>query len=441
MTVLEAAAALRARKVSSAELTGEALAAVARLDPTFRAFITVTEESARAAARQADDELARGVDRGSLHGIPVAVKDLFETRGVRTTAGSKIFADYVPERDAEAVERLARAGAVMVGKTNMHELAYGMTSINPHYGAVRNPWDTERIAGGSSGGSAVAVVTGMAFLGLGTDTGGSIRVPASFCGCVGLKPTYGLLSRRGVLPLSFSQDHVGPLTRSVRDAAAALAALTGGQYPVRPDLHGVRLGVVESLLGRVEDAVRAATLRAAGLARQLGAQVDAAAIPAAEPMNAVGTTIILAEAAAALAPHLDRRADFGADVRALLDQGRFVSAVEYVNAQRVRRCMRDEFAAVWDLHDCLVLPSTPLTAPGLAEAEGARAACAPFTRPFNLLGVPSISLPVGVDERGLPIGLQLVAAPFQERRLLSMATALEEALGTGVSRNWVYQYL
>jgi aspartyl-tRNA(Asn)/glutamyl-tRNA(Gln) amidotransferase subunit A len=432
MTIVEAAAALRARRVSSAELTAEALAAVARLDPTLRAFITVLEDGARAAARRADDELARGVDRGPLHGIPYAAKDLFETRGVRTTGGSKIFAGYIPDRDAAVVERLAEAGAVLIGKTNMHELAYGMTSINPHYGAVRNPWDHERVAGGSSGGSAVAVVTGMAFLGLGTDTGGSIRVPASFCGCVGLKPTYGRVSRRGVLPLSYSQDHVGPLTRSVRDAALALNTLAGDQDfapPERADLRGVRLGVVESLLGRVEDAVRAATLRAADVARRLGAQVSAATLPAPEPMNAVGTTIVLAEAAAALAPHLHRRADFGDDVRALLDQGRLLSAADYINAQRVRRRMRDEFAAVWKTHDCLVLPSTPLTAPRVPEADGARAACAPFTRPFNLLGVPTISIPGGFDQRGLPIGLQLVAGAFEERKLLTIAAALDDALG------------
>ena len=452
MTILEAAAALRARKVSSAELTGQSLARIAALDPSLRSFITVIEESARAAARRADEELARGVDRGPLHGIPAAAKDLFETRGVRTTAGSRIFADFTPDRDAAAIERLAAAGAVLVGKTNLHELAYGITSNNPHFGAVRNPWDLGRIAGGSSGGSAAAVAAGLVFLALGTDTGGSIRIPASFCGCVGLKPTYGRVSRYGVLPLGFTQDHVGPIARSVRDAAVALNALAGfdprddssSRVPVEDYLAptpaaiaGVRLGLVETALGHVQDVVRDATLRAAELARNLGARVAPAAVPEFDPLNAIGRLILLAEAAAALAPHLDRRNELGEDVRALLDQGRFISAADYINAQRARRRARNEFAAVWSAFDCLLLPATPLTAPKIGEtmvdlagqAEDVRTACTRLTRPFNLLGLPAISIPGGFDERGLPIGLQLAAAPFQEKKLLAAAAALEDALG------------
>jgi aspartyl-tRNA(Asn)/glutamyl-tRNA(Gln) amidotransferase subunit A len=219
MTIREAAAALRACRISSVELTKAALDRIARYDDRLRAFITVTGDEALAAARRADQELAEGRDRGPLHGIPVAVKDVFATRGIRTTCGSKIFADYVPDFDAAVVERLRAAGAVLVGKTNMHELAYGITSANPHYGAVCNPWDPERVPGGSSGGSGAAVAAGMVFMAMGSDTGGSIRIPAAWCGVVGLKPTFGRVSRYGMLPLDFTLDHAGPLTRSVHDAA------------------------------------------------------------------------------------------------------------------------------------------------------------------------------------------------------------------------------
>ena len=227
MTIGEAAEALRRGQVSSVELTRAALARVDRLNPTLNAFITVTAEQALERARLADAELARGHDRGPLHGLPVALKDLFATRGVRTTAGSPVYENHVPEIDAAAVERLDAAGAVSLGKLNMHELAYGITSDNPHFGAVRNPWDTSRSPGGSSGGSGAVVAAHIAYLALGTDTGGSIRIPAAFCGTVGLKPTYGRVSRFGVLPLGWSLDHVGPLAGAVRDAAAALNAVAG----------------------------------------------------------------------------------------------------------------------------------------------------------------------------------------------------------------------
>src|SRR5437879_3203194 len=227
MTIQEAAIALRDHKVSSVELTTAAFDRIRALNPKLNAMLTLTEESALESARQADQELARGVDLGALHGIPVAVKDVFETKGVRTTCGSKLFKDFVPDRGAAVVELLDATGAIMIGKTGMHELAYGISSNNPHFGAVRNPWDPERIPGGSSGGSGSAVASEMVFMAMGSDTGGSIRIPAAFCGTVGLKPTYGRVSRYGVMPLGFSLDHMGPLTRSVRDAAIALAAIAG----------------------------------------------------------------------------------------------------------------------------------------------------------------------------------------------------------------------
>ena len=239
--------ALRARKTTSRELVDEALQKIARLDKKLNAFITVTGDLARAAADELDRELAAGNDRGVLHGIPIAHKDLMRTKGVRTTAGSRIFADYIPRRDADVVRILRDAGTVSLGKTGLHELAYGVTSNNPHYGAIHNPWDLKRIPGGSSGGSAVAVAAGIVPFATGTDTGGSIRVPASFCGIVGFKPTFGKISIAGVLPLGITQDHVGPMTRTVRDAAIAYQAMaihpTGYVPPQQVSLAGVRVGV------------------------------------------------------------------------------------------------------------------------------------------------------------------------------------------------------
>ena len=261
MNLQESAKALRKGSVSALELVTDSLRSIAALDPKLKAFITVTTEMAESQARQADQDLADGKDRGPLHGIPVAVKDVFCTQGVRTTCGSKLFADYIPEYDAAVVERLRSAGAVIVGKTNMHELAYGVTSTNPHFGTVRNPWNLDRITGGSSGGSGSAVAAGIVPMAMGSDTGGSIRIPASFCGTVGLKPSFGRVSRYGVLPLDFSLDHMGPLTQCVRDAALTLNAIAGfdlrdetssrrpveAYLPAEPAaIQGLRIGLPEN---------------------------------------------------------------------------------------------------------------------------------------------------------------------------------------------------
>ncbi|MCX6638637.1 MAG: amidase, partial [Acidobacteria bacterium] len=370
MTILEAAAALRARKISSMELTQLSLQRMARLEPQLNAFITPTEDLAVERALRADDELARGIDLGPLHGIPIAFKDVFSTKGVRTTCGSKLFTDYVPGRDAAVVEALlGGGGAVMMGKLNMHELAYGITSNNPHFGAVRNPWDTRCIPGGSSGGAGAAVAAEMVFMAMGSDTGGSIRIPASFCGVAGLKPTSGRVSRRGVLPLDFSLDHMGPLARSVRDAAATLNLIAGhdprddssSRQPVRdylppPEagLTGVRIGLPENFFfERLDAAVDAAVRAMARLAESLGARVETIRVPDIAALNAVGRVILLSEASALMERHLARREDFGADVLALLDQGRLIPATDYINAQRLRRVLIDEFRGVWKKVDCL----------------------------------------------------------------------------------------
>ncbi len=453
MTLLEAAAALRDRKVSSSELVYASLARITALDEKLNSFITVLEDNARLEAEAADRELARGIDRGPLHGIPVAVKDVFSTKGIRTTCGSKVFADHVPRHNAAVVEKLAAAGAVLVGKTNMHELAYGITSNNPHYGPVRNPWDRERIPGGSSGGSGAAVAARLVFAAMGSDTGGSIRIPASYCGCVGLKPTFGRVSRFGVMPLDFTLDHMGPLARSVRDAAAVLNAIAGfdprdessSRAPV-PDfippeqvsIAGFRIGLPENYYFEAvdEDAARAVR-HAAELAGSLGARVVSVRVPDVAAINAVGRVILQAEATAVMSPYLHERGKFGGDVLALLDQGRFIAAADYVNAQRLRRMMREEFAAVWREVDCLFTPTTPTAAPRIGQAaievngqsEDVRLGSTRLVRAFNVLGLPAVSLPCGFDRHGLPLGLQVAGPAFKEASLLRIAAAVEDALG------------
>ena len=455
MTIREAADGLRRRRFSALELTTNTLARIERFNSTLRAYLTVTGEQALQQARQADAELASGKDRGPLHGIPLAVKDLFYTRGVHTSGGSPIYRNFVPDYDAFAVARLQSAGAVMLGKLNMHELAYGITSANPHFGAVLNPWNKKHSPGGSSGGSGAAIAAGMAYGALGTDTGGSIRIPASFCGTVGLKPTYGRVSRGGVMPLSWSLDHVGPLTNSVRDAAVLLNAIAGhdradessSRHPVVdfvPDencqVRGLRVGFPENFFferldGDVELCVRGAIARL----ESLGADVRPVKVPDMTAVNAVARVILLCEASAMLEPHLADRGQFGADVLALLDQGRLLPATDYIHAQRLRKRMQLEFAQVWSTVDCLIAPTTPNTAPRVGDTtvklggkeEDVRLATTRLVRSFNLLGLPALSMPCGLSTDGLPVGLQIVGAPFEEALLLRVGAAMEDG-GVGI---------
>lgn len=455
MTILETAAKLRRREVSSAELTRECLDRIERLQPKLNAFLTVTAEEAIACAAERDGELAAGRDRGPLHGVPVAVKDVFCTKGVRTTCGSPLFSDYVPDYDAAVVERLRESGAVLLGKTGMHELAYGITSTNPHFGAVRNPWNPDHVPGGSSGGSGCAVAAGMAFMAMGSDTGGSIRIPASFCGTVGLKPTTGRVSRYGVLPLDFTLDHMGPLARSVRDAGVVLNVLAGfdgrdesssrepvSDYVPAPgvSIEGLRVGVPENFFfERIDADVEAAVRGAIEAARRAGARVVTVRLPDIDAINTVGRIILFAEASAVMEPYLEDRTKFGADVLALLDQGRLQPATDYIQAQRLRRLYQREFARTWAEADVLMTPATPAPAPRIGqtatmlggEREDVRLAATRLVRSFNVLGLPSVSLPCGFTADGLPVGLQIVGPPFREARVLRTAAAVEEALDLG----------
>ena len=437
MTIAEAGAALRTRKISCVELVQKSLDTIERLNPTLNAFITVTGTQALEQARARDRELAEGRSRGPLHGIPIAHKDLIFTKGVRTTSGSKLFANEVPDHDATVVEKLDAAGAIMVGKAGLHELAYGVTSDNAHFGSIRNPWNPERIPGGSSGGSGVAVATGMAFMATGTDTGGSIRIPASFCGVFGLKPTYGRVSRSGVRPLGLTLDHVGPLTATARDAEVAFAAMAeNAGVPARPP-QPLRIGLPENFyFDQVDPEIAASVQAAAKQSEALGARVTPVRVPDINALNLASFVILLSEAAAVYAPYVGRRDQFSPEAMALLDQGSLIPATSYVNAQRVRKMLVDEFHALFKNIDVLYTPTIPVPPARIGEMEieiagekhNVRMASTRFVRGINLLGYPAVSMPCGFTTSRLPIGLQLIARPFEDEILLSWCAQLEDAL-------------
>jgi len=441
MNIPEAAQKLRAREASAVELAQESLRRIHAEQPRLNAFITITEELALAQAGRADEELARGIDRGPLHGIPYALKDVFSTKDIRTTAGSKIFADYIPDHDCAVYEKLTEAGAVLMGKAGLQEFAYGITCNNPHFGPIRNPHNPDCIPGGSSGGSGAAVAADMVFFAMGSDTGGSIRIPAAYCGCVGLKPTSGRVSRYGVMPLDFSLDHMGPLTRTAHDAGLVLNAVAGfdarddtsSRHPVHNYVSkGRRIGVPRNFFNeRVATEVAAAYARALGEAESAGATLVPIHVPDPAEINAISRMILLCEASALLEPYVHRRADFGADVLALLDQGRLLAAADYINAQRLRRLYQGEWAKVWEHVDFVFTPTAPITAPKIGQttveidgvAEDVRLATTRFVRAANVIGLPSLSVPLA-SESSLPIGLQIIGPPFSEASVLALATLL-----------------
>lgn len=386
MTIIEAARQLRARAVSALELTQESLRRIHESQPGLNAFVTITEELALQQARRADEELARGIDRGLLHGIPYALKDNFETRGIRTTCGSKFFADYIPAADSAVCERYREAGAVLVGKTGLHELAYGITSENPHFGVIRNPRDPARSPGGSSGGSGAAVAAGLVFFSLGSDTGGSIRIPAAWCGCVGFKPTFDTLPTRGLMPLGPSFDTAGPLTRTVEDAAAVMNIRLADSPP------NLRVGVAANFFSATGHP---------------GVPVE---VPDPEETNRLGRLILMAEASAQFRHLLDHRGQLGSDVLALVEKGLTVSAVEYLEAQRRVAELRRQWEAVWRQVDLLITPTVPFDAP-LIGAPDNRATATSFARPFNVLRFPALA--VG--------GTQIIAPPDKDKTILDYA--------------------
>lgn len=447
MTVRELGAQLRNRETSCLQLATEAIEA-AQKQADLHAFITITENEAKAAALQLDAELKSGRDRGPFHGIPIVVKDLFYTAGIRTTAGSRLFENFLPSFNATVIDRLQQAGAVSIGKTNLHELAFGITSNNPYYGRVLNPLDHARIAGGSSGGTAAAIAAGIVPMGLGTDTGGSIRIPASYCGLVGLKPTYGRVSRYGVLPLSFSLDHVGPLGTCVEDCALAMNAFAGWDardrsscveptpdfnLPPLADCTGLRVGLPKNFFfERLSEDVSKAVKHATSLLGRAGANLIEVTVPNFHEIILTSQVVQLSEFAAQHTTH-DASEQFGTDIWAHLELGRQIAAHEYVNAQRLRTLFRREMDHLWHEIDLLITPTTPIAAPLASKdtvdvggnEENVRMASTRLVRGFNLLGEPALSMPCGKADTGMPVSLQLVAPPFGEPRLLQIAKTLE----------------
>jgi aspartyl-tRNA(Asn)/glutamyl-tRNA(Gln) amidotransferase subunit A len=454
VTIQQLAPQIQGGKLSPVELTKQVLDRIRQRQPALNAYITVLEEAALAQARQAEREIRTGHYRGPLHGIPYAAKDLFFTKGVPTTAGSKILKDFVPDYDAAVIERLREAGAVLVGKAGLHEFAYGITSANPHFGPVRNPWDTARIPGGSSGGSTAAQATDQCVFALGSDTGGSVRIPAAYCGLVGLKPTFGRISRYGVFPLGHTLDHVGHFANSVADAATILAALAGPdprddssatEPPPRvelsadPKLNRYRIGLPSNYYFQyVEPDVARAVRAAVEKLRSLGAEILDVEIPEIEDFTVLSRLILMPEATAVHRQRLKtRRADIGPDVLSLLDQGQFVLATDYLDAQRRRRQLVQSLTTLFDQVDVIVTPATPNTAPKIGETtveiggrqEDARLAATRFVRALNLAGVPALSVPCGLDSKGLPIGLQIFGRAFDEATVLLVGHCYELVSG------------
>lgn len=445
LTISDLGHRVRRGEISPVEITRDCLERIEK-NPKLNAFITVMADSALAEAQAAEAEIGRGLWRGPLHGIPVALKDLIDTAGVRTTAASALYKDRVPAEDAEVVRRLRQAGAVIVGKNNLHECAYGGSSLISYFGDTHNPWDLGRITGGSSGGSAAAVVAGMAFAAIGTDTAGSIREPAALCGCVGLKPTHGRVPSRGVIPLSLSLDHVGPLTATVADAAIVVQAIAGydaadittAEVPVSDYVSvlsegakSLRVGVPRAFFYDDLDAeVAGAMKHALG-----GIETLVAEMREVELQVPTDRAVQLAESYAYHAENVAKNPElYQAETLRRIRAGEKVSAAEYIERRReldeTRRGIRKIFAEV----DVLVTPTIPVPAPTIADLRANPDALRPAelkllrnTRPFNVWGLPAISVPCGFTQNGLPIGLQIAGPHWREDLVLRVAQAYEQA--------------
>lgn len=446
-TIQSLSQGIRARQISPAELTHECLDRIAKLNPQLNAFITVLAESALDQARRAEQEIFRGKYRGPLHGIPIGLKDLFDTAGVPTTAASALFKDRIPDENAEVVRRLRCAGAVILGKQNLHEFAYGGSSMISFYGEVHNPWDTSRIAGGSSGGSAASVAAGMGFAALGTDTAGSIRLPAAYCGVVGLKPTYGRVSAKGVIPLAPSYDHVGPIANYVADAALVLQVLAGHEqgdattadvpifdYTLGLDdpLPALRVGVPRAFFfDDLHPEIAAAVEKAIQVIRELGAEMhDAIRLDV-----STDRTLSSAESWAyhkdfvARSPELYQPATL-----ARIKSGENTTPAEVERAKQELTAMRASILKIFDEVDILLTPTVPIPPPAIAtlkqnpdQLRPAELMMLRNTRPFNVWGIPAISLPCGFTQDGLPVGLQLAGPPWLPDKGLHLAHKYEQA--------------
>jgi aspartyl-tRNA(Asn)/glutamyl-tRNA(Gln) amidotransferase subunit A len=443
LTISDALEAIRTEKTSVRELVDACSGQIERLNSKLNAFITVIPSEDAIKAQTSEKNLPSSKN---LYGIPIAIKDLFDIAGLRTTIGSKFFADHVAEQDAFVVEKLKEAGAILMGKTNTHEIALGITGNNPHYGTARNPWDTTRIPGGSSSGSAIAVATGMALGALGTDTGGSIRIPASLCGIVGFKPTFGRVSLRGVFPLSWNLDHVGPFAKTVRDIALMLqviavhdpldptsAKMLTGDYlgHLKDDVKGrkIALGVgefIETSDAKVLEAVR----EAAKVLESLSCKVEEVDVSWLQEAALANKIMTQSDGASV---HRDRLKEhpelFGDDIRRRLEDGANTPLTDYILARRTQAEVRKKLEGFFETYDFLILPTTPIAAPTIEghDAVEQAARLTRFTAPFNLSGLPALSLPCGFTREGLPIGLQVVSRAWGESKVLNLGHAFEQS--------------
>jgi aspartyl-tRNA(Asn)/glutamyl-tRNA(Gln) amidotransferase subunit A len=436
---------------TAVETTAAVLARIRKQQPRLNCFITVLTDQALAQAQAVDGDRAAGRAQGALAGVPIAIKDIVDVAGTVTTAGAHRRLHHLAAADAAVTARLRAAGAVIIGKTGLHEFAYGVTNQNPHFGPVRNAWDPARIPGGSSGGSAVAVSAGLCAAAVGTDTGGSIRIPAALCGVVGLKPTYGRVPVDGIVPLSWSLDHAGPLTRTVRDAALLFQVMAGpagsGPRPItrgEGDLRGVRVGVPRVFFWeRLESEVAQMAEAALGVLRDLGADVADCELPYAASAGPAAAVVMSAEATAFHEPRLRASPEvYGDDVRTRLERGMFLSAADFVLGLRARRFLRREFARAFEAADVLVTPTTQAAAARIEEDPHAAPESSlamsvqltRFTNPFNVTGFPALSVPCGFTRDGLPVGLQFVGPPGGEAEVLRAGEAYERAAGWGTRR-------
>ena len=452
MSAWELSGLIRDREVSPVEVVEACLARIEETEPTLNSFITLMPEQARDAARRAEAEIERGNYRGPLHGIPVGLKDLFNTAGVKTTSGTRIYDNFVPDEDCTVATRFGQAGAILLGKLNMHPFAFGPTGENGDYGHMHNPWNPERITGGSSGGSGSAAAAGQCTITMGSDTGGSVRIPAALCGIVGLKPTYGRVSRAGLTPLSWCLDHPGPMVRTVEDAALTMNVIAGpdpadhatSDAPVPDytaaltgDIRGLRIGVVrEYFETEIDPAVAALTQQAITVLGELGAEIVDVSLPLYDYAQPISNAILSAEATAA---HRDVLLSDGdkmyPQVRERLEEGLFISATEYLRAQQARQVFCQQVAGLLESVDLLAGPVEPVTAPRIMERRveigGQSLPAVPmltkYTRVYNITGSPAISVPCGFGPDGLPVGLHLAGRNFDELTVLRAAYAYQQA--------------
>ena len=443
---------VQSKEISPVEIIEAHLTRIDATEPVLNSFITLLADQARKSARQAEKDIQAGRYKGPLHGIPVALKDLYNTGGVRTTSGSRIFDTFIPTEDCTVAAKFHQAGAILLGKLNMHQFAYGPTGENPDYGHMHNPWNPDMVTGGSSGGSGSAAAAGQCTITTGSDTGGSIRIPAALCGIVGLKPTYGLVSRYGLSALSWSLDHPGPMTRTVEDTAITMNVIAGHDpkdvasakvdipdytSALTGDVKGLRIGIVKEYFeAPLDPQVRKAVMDAISLLESMGAEIKEVSYPMFNQSQAISSTVLMAEATAYHRDLLEKDGhQLYEPIRQRLEAGLFISAAEYLRAQQARSIFDQQGRRLLDEVDLLAGPTEPVTAPEILASKvmageqevGVVGALTQYTRPYNINGFPAISVPCGFSDDEMPIGLQLAGRPFDELTVLRAAHAYEQA--------------